>query len=153
MNFNIEVHYPTNSDNLLASSSSWGNNVIKSGKMWHLPLEIITLTQTDLLKITPIVENSTEVYEKQIINWNSNKSNELLSFNDKIFIEVFIEKKKIVIYDEMNKKKTDYIFNLILMPTVTFFNYLPYKITYYISNDMRQVIILFDITYANGTNF
>jgi hypothetical protein len=121
--------------------------------MWHLPLEIITLTQTDLLKITPIVENSTEVYEKQIINWNSNKSNELLSFNDKIFIEVFIEKKKIVIYDEMNKKKTDYIFNLILMPTVTFFNYLPYKITYYISNDMRQVIILFDITYANGTNF
>ena len=129
---------------LLVSIFCWGIIVFKSGNMCHLPLEVITLTQTDLLKITPIVENSTEVYEKQIINWNSNKSNELLSFNDKIFIEVFIEKKKIVIYDEMNKKKTDYIFNLILMPTVTFFNYLPYKITYYISNDMRQVIFLFD---------
>ena len=84
MSFSIKISHDT-STNL----TSWkANNIIKPGKKWYVPLEAFNEMESKCLKISPINEEGEEIYEKQPLNWNSSSFNELISFDDKIFIQV-----------------------------------------------------------------
>ena len=85
MEFSIKVSHDTS-----ASSSSWqNNNIIKPDKKWYLPLDAVSQIKNNCLKITPINDNGEELYDKQPLNWNSTLTHELISFGDKIFIQVY----------------------------------------------------------------
>ena len=87
MGFSVSVNYVTyNGD-----SSLEHNYIIKPGKKWYVPLDAVNEIQTNSnLKITPMTEEGEEMYEKQPLNWKSDSTNELISFDDKINIQVEI---------------------------------------------------------------
>ena len=145
MEFSIQVSYPAASIQTKIdystdsfSSTNWEHTIVKPGKKWCVPLETVSQTQSNYIKITPIINNGEEKFEQQVINWNSSASHKLLSFNDRIFIQVLIEKTDInILYQNMNR--VDFIYNLVLLPTVTFYNYLPYPISYRVSTETKNV--------------
>ena len=84
MEFSIKISHDTS-----VNSENWqNNNIIKPGKKWYVPLDAINQIQNNCLKITPINNDGEEIYEKQSLNWKSNSSHELISFGQKIFIQV-----------------------------------------------------------------
>jgi hypothetical protein len=83
MSFSIKVSHESD------SLTSWKvNSIIKPGKKWYVPLDAVNEMENKCLKISPINEESSEIYEEQPLYWNSNLSNELVSFNENIFIQV-----------------------------------------------------------------
>lgn len=80
----------------------------------------------------------------QIINWHSAASHKLLSFNEnKTFIQVLIEKQPVSVYSNNSSQNIDMSYNIVLLPTVTFNNYLPYTIKYRLDNiDTEQSSLL-----------
>jgi hypothetical protein len=84
MSFGIKISHSTSS-----SFTSWlENNIIKPGKKWYLPLDAFNEMKTNCLEISPVNEEGEEIYGKQSLNWNSNSFDELISFEEKIFIQV-----------------------------------------------------------------
>ncbi len=94
---------------------------------------------SDYIKIAPVSE---EGFEKKIINWKSIASQKLLEFDDKYFIQTLIEKEPINIVSN-NRNHIDFIYNIVLLPTVTFYNYLPYPVVYEVMNKTNMVNPLF----------
>jgi hypothetical protein len=87
MSFSIKVSHE--SDGI----TSWKeNNIIKPGKKWYVPLDAVNEMENKCFKISPMNEQSDDIYQEQPLYWNSSLSNELISFknekNEKIFIQV-----------------------------------------------------------------
>lgn len=73
-----------------AKKPEWHDHSIKPGKKWSLPIKTLYYSETNLIKIAPIVPNSN--YEKQAIVWDVDKS-KLLEFDKNIFIQANIERE------------------------------------------------------------
>lgn len=65
--------------------TNWQETVLKPGQKWSLPIETLSETLSDFVKIAPI---SDEKYEKKIINWSSSADHKLLEFDNSLFIQV-----------------------------------------------------------------
>lgn len=113
----------------------WGETVIAPGKKWHLPMQALSEGLSDYVKIAPVLSNdSSVVLDKQIVNWNSLVVNKLLDFDGKYFIQALVEKEPVNILNETGIHNIDFEYNIVLLPTVTFYNYLPYPIVYQVTN-------------------
>ena len=72
--------------------------------------------------------------EMQTINWNSKANQKLLSWANGTYMQVIIEKEPIDVNTDDGNQTIDFAYNIILLPTVTFSNYLPYAIKYKIAS-------------------
>ena len=144
MKFTVEVSYPITSADQPKSttdydssidSSNWAHSLIKPGQKWCVPLDTVSQSKSSYVKICPVMDGST--FDKQIINWTSSASHKLLSFDERYFIQVLIEKDPIDIANHVYNR-IDYIYNIFLLPTITFYNYLPYPVTYQIASDKSR---------------
>lgn len=140
MKFSIEISYPISTSNKnqdyanSIGSSDWAQYLVKPGQKWCVPLDSVCQTQSNYIKISPVIDKLDAKFEKQIINWSSAASHKLLSFDERVFVQVVIEKDPIdVINHQYNR--IDFIYNIYLLPTVTFYNYLPYPISFQVLND------------------
>jgi hypothetical protein len=113
------------------------------GKKWFLPMQALCEAMSDYVKIAPV---SDETYEKKIINWSSIATQKLLEFDDKYFIQTLIEKEPINIINN-NLNSIDFVYNIVLLPTVTFYNYLPYPVLYEVMNNTTMVNMFLLITF------
>jgi hypothetical protein len=141
MKFTVEISYPisagnkqTDYDNSIASSN-WAHYTLKPGQKWCIPVDSVCQTQSNYIKVSPIINKIDVKFEKQVVNWSSSASHKLLSFDERIFIQVIIEKDSIDVKLDDQFSKVDYIYNIFLLPTITFYNYLPYPLTYQIYHD------------------
>lgn len=74
----------------------------------------------------------------QTINWHSAASHKLLSFNNNdTFIQVIIEKEPLDVQTADGDQTIEFAYNILLLPTVTFSNLLPYSIKYKIVSANR----------------
>ncbi|CAF0704730.1 unnamed protein product [Brachionus calyciflorus] len=139
LNIDIDLSYPVQklgTRDYSFSDTKWNDIVIPSCGKWSLPIELISQNFTDYVKISPIQER--ESFEKLSINWHSSADHKLLEFDNHIFIQVLIEKVPLNILQNC-LNKIDFIYNVILLPTITFHNYLPYPINYQVINDSNAV--------------
>ena len=140
MKFTIEISYPISSDQKGADydnsieSSNWEHSLIRPGKKWCVPLDTVSQTKSSYIKIRPVIEKSNFTLEKQIINWASSAPHKLLSFDERYFIQVLINRDPINIVNHVFNR-VDFIYNILLLPTITFYNYLPYPVSYQVAND------------------
>ena len=98
-----------------------------------MPLDTVCQTQSNYIKISPLIDKLDTKFEKQVINWSSAASHKLLNFEERAFVQVIIEKDPIDVTNHQYNR-IDFIYNIFLLPVVTFYNYLPYPISYQVSN-------------------
>ncbi len=141
LEFDVLVSYPcainesaSGKDAFSSASVHWADDVIRSGKKWCLPLTTLQQNKVDFFRICPLpadAEQSSKTPEMQIINWHSTALHKLLSFNmNKLFIQVLIEKEPVNVYSNDQQDIIDMSYNIVLLPTVTFNNYLPYTVRF-----------------------
>lgn len=124
-----------------SSTVHWTDTTIKPGKKWCLTLATIRQKKINFFRIAPILNENNNV-EMQPINWQSS-INKLLSFNlNKTFIQVLIDKEPIDVYTPNLDQNIDFAYNMILWPTVTFHNFLPYAIKYKMDTKDSEKYIL-----------
>jgi hypothetical protein len=138
LDFKIRVKYPLQPGSVDSVKKTWGEICIDAGKKWCLPIESLLKCQNSEIKISPIIDdNDNNQIEEVFVNWkslNSNNNGKLLSFNNSIFVQSFVETETITaISDKINVIEP--IYNIVLLPTVTLCNYLPFKVEYHISGD------------------
>jgi hypothetical protein len=136
LDFGVSVNYPLERES--NTVSKWGEDKIGPGRKWYLPVQTISDALSDFIKIGPLPNDEKEslMYEKQVVNWASIESaHKILEFDSKYFIQVLVEKEPLnILMSNDSVRIIDFTYNIVLLPTVTFYNYLPYPIKYQVHN-------------------
>ncbi len=149
LEFDVLVSYPCTVNESVAgkeafSSSSfhWADDIIHSGKKWCLPLTTLQQNKVDFFRVCPLIneQKDNKTADMQIINWRSKVSHKLLSFNmNNIFIQVLIERDPVNVYSSSlaEQQDIDVSYNILLLPTVKFNNYLPYTVRFKVDSNVN----------------
>lgn len=140
MDMSVDITYPvsyiTKTDKSSYSHTDWKDTTIKPGKKWPLPVDSLAESFNSFIRIAPAHERTGTAYQKQIVNWKTD-THKLVDFAGHVFIQILIEKEPLNILNQ-SMHRIDFVYNIVLLPTVTFYNYLPFKIKYKVDNSSAE---------------
>jgi hypothetical protein len=149
LDYGVSVSFATDIDHSNSYSytvTKWGEATVAPGKKWSLPVQALSEAMCEYVTVAPVTKSGDAQFEKKIVNWSSLNTQKLLEFNDQYFIQVLVEKEPInIVNNGMNT--IEYVYNIVLLPTVTFYNYLPYPVVYEVSNSLSAVFNQFSFEH------